>query len=382
MSVYRYAGIWNNETTYFPNFMVVSNNLAYVAKETITGGGEPSTNLAQWTYLPAGQQTAATFPIIEGNVSLSVNGTDDLVITAGSSNVLVNSPLLVNGLFNNVGNDPPPASGNVLTWTGSHIEWGTATTASGFPLQNTDGTISFTTVGENLFIDNSNTTGNISIRNTLSNANNYVSIGIGRSAIRLGDVEGGDYPWIALNDESITLTSEQNVTVAGGSNILMVNPIGGVSMQALKFQFYIYGASAPSTGDVFTWNSSTQSAGWVTPPSAVNTLNNINGSITINTPTYSGVQVSNYPMSNTITVDTNPAASGVYTANSSSTSVTIGITGMTSTGLVSITYVHAGGVGGSQYIKSITPQTGSVLITLNTVTDIGDQIIWNVLKYQ
>jgi hypothetical protein len=376
MSVYRYAGIWNNETTYFPNFMVVSNNLAYVAKETITGGGEPSTNLAQWTYLPAGQQTAATFPIIEGNVSLSVNGTDDLVITAGSSNVLVNSPLLVDGLFNNVGNDPPPASGNVLTWTGSHIEWGTATSASGFPLQNTDATVSLTNTGENLLINNTNTTGNISI-NTLSNTNNYISIGNGKSATRLGDVDGRDYPWIALNDESLVFGS-----LVGASNILMLNPVGDVYIQAAKLQFYVNGASAPSTGDVFTWNSSQLSAGWVTPPSAVNTLNNINGSITINTPTYSGVQVSNYPMSNTITVDTNPAASGVYTANSSSTSVTIGITGMTSTGLVSITYVHAGGGGGSQYIKSITPQTGSVLITLNTVTDIGDQIIWNVLKYQ
>jgi len=374
MSVYRYAGIWNDTTTYAPNFVVVSNNLAYVAKETVTGGGEPSTNLAQWTYLPAGQQTAATFPIIEGNVSLSVNGTDDLVISAGASNVLVNSPLLVDGLFNNGGNDPPPANGNVLTWTGSHIEWGTATAASGFPLQNTDATVSLTNTGENLLINNSNAAGNISMT-TLSN--NYISIGNGKSATRIGDVDGRDYPWIVLNDESIVIGS-----LVGASNILMVNPVGNVRMQAVKLQFFVNGASAPSTGDVFTWNSSQLSAGWVTPPSAVNTLNNINGSITINTPTYSGVLVSNFPMTNTITIDTNPAASGVYLANSAVNLVTIGITGMTSTGLVSITYVHAGGGGGSQYIKSITPQTGSVVITLNTNTDNGDQIIYNVLKYQ
>jgi len=162
MSVYRYAGIWDNETTYYVNNMVVSNNLAYVAKETVTGGGEPSTNLTQWTYLPAGQQTAATFPVIEGNVSLSVNGTSDLVITAGSSNVQVTSPLLVSGLFNNAGNDPPPTDGQVLTWRSPHIEWETPTaTSSEFPVQSSDSNISLSVSGSNLNITNSNTGGSI-----------------------------------------------------------------------------------------------------------------------------------------------------------------------------------------------------------------------------
>lgn len=375
MSVYRFAGTWNDNETYFLNNMVISNNLAYVAKETVTGGGEPSTNLAQWTYLPAGQQTAATFPIIEGNVGLTVNGTNDLVITAGSQNVLVNSPLLVNDL-NNSTNTPAPANGNVLTWNGSNIEWGTATAASGFPLQNTDTTISLTISGENLLISNTNTTGNISLS---TEGNNFIQIGTVNSALRIGDANPNspDSPIIVVNDASVTIEG-----LNGRNNILMFNPQDDILLKASKLKFFINGASAPSTGDVFTWNSSQLSAGWVTPPSTVNSLNNITASITINTPTYSGVQVSSNPTDHTITVDTNPAACGVYMANSAVNLVTIGITGMTSTGLVSITYVHAGGGGGSQYIKSITPQTGSVVITLNTNTDNGDQIIWNVLKYQ
>jgi len=358
MSVYRYAGVWNSATTYYTNFMVVSNNLAYVAKETVTGGGDPSTNLAQWTYLPAGPQVAATFPIIDGNVSLSVDGNSDLVITAGASNVLVNSPLLVDTL-NNSSNSPAPSNGNVLTWNGSNIAWG-AGGASSFPLQNNDATISLSIVGDNLVVKNEGANGAVFINpqsngaTFIGNSNdysitgsflavdnssgvvssNFVSLGGTGSAVRIGDVDGKDFPWMTLND------AQQASPIAGASNIILANPVGDFYASAQKLKFFINGATAPNDGDTFTWKSSADSAAW-----------------------------------------TPKLLSGKFIANSSSTNVILSIPGMTSTGLVSLTYVHAGGGGGSQYFKTVTPTTDSVSIDLNTVTDIGDSIIWGVLKY-
>jgi hypothetical protein len=267
MSVYRYAGIWDNETTYYVNNIVVSNNLAYVAKETVTGGGEPSTNLTQWTYLPAGQQTAATFPVIDGNVSLSVNGTSDLVITAGSSNVQVTSPLLVSGLFNNAGNDPPPNSGDVLKWSGQHIEWETPTaTSSVFPVQSSDSNISLSVSGSNLNITNSNAGGNISLS---TEGNTYVQIGSQSSAIRLGDLNPSspDLPSIVLNDAATTINGTNMA-----NNVSIWNPVGGTYIGAASNVNITNGSllvnklnnasnsPAPTNGQVLTWSGVDASA--------------------------------------------------------------------------------------------------------------------------
>lgn len=229
MSVYRYAGIWDNETTYYVNNMVVSNNLAYVAKETVTGGGEPSTNLTQWTYLPAGQQTAATFPVIEGNVSLSVNGTSDLVISAGSSNVQVTSPLLVSGLFNNAGNDPPPNSGDVLKWSGAHIEWETPVSSTSTSFKQDAGTLTWSTVGSYFYskfaVPAYGTT------TVTDDAAPQVTMGATNSAVAptSGDADNWINCWIAnsyafndidnSNAYSLYVTAAANPT--GLSNVLM-----------------------------------------------------------------------------------------------------------------------------------------------------------------
>ena len=73
---------------------------------------------------------------------------------------------------------------------------------------------------------------------------------------------------------------------------------------------------------------------------------------------------------------------GVYTeATGGSPNVSIPISGLTTTGTVSICYIHAGGGGGSQYTKSITSSANTCAMVFNSAVDIGDQIIWQVLAF-
>jgi hypothetical protein len=268
------------------------------------------------------------------------------VITAGSSNVQVTSPLLVSGLFNNAGNDPPPNSGDVLKWTGAHIEWEAATATSGFPVQSSDSNISLSVSGSNLNITNSNVGGNISLS---TEGNTYIQIGSQSSAIRLGDLNPSspDLPSIVLNDAATTINGTNmanNVSIwnpvgatyiGAASNVQLTSPllVGGLLNNASN-------SPAPTNGQLLSWNGT--NIEWMT-------ANN---------------------------------ASGVYIEpTGGSPNVTISITGMTSTGLVSLTYVHAGGGGGSQYLKSCTVGSNQVALVYNTNVDVNDQIIWGVLKY-
>lgn len=385
MSVYRFAGDWNNVATYAPNFVVVSNGLAYVAKETVTGGGEPPSNLAQWTYLPAGQQTAATFPIIEGDVSLSVNGTSDLVVTAGAADVKVGSSLLISGLLNNDVQDPPPTDGDVLKWNGSssRIEWTTATSSTGFPVTSANGNINLEVSGSNFLISNSNAGGNISLS---TEGNTYVQIGSQSSAIRLGDVNPSspDLPSIVLNDAATTINGTNMA-----NNVSIWNPVGATYIGSASNVNITNGSllvdklnnasnsPAPTSGQLLSWNGT--KIEWA---NAVSNINLATGSVVIENPITSVISVTTDVPSSRITVGMAQGASGVYTeATGGSPNVTISITGMTSTGLVSLTYVHAGGGGGSQYLKTFTAGTNQVSLVYNTNVDVGDQIIWGVLKY-
>ena len=114
----------------------------------------------------------------------------------------------------------------------------------------------------------------------------------------------------------------------------------------------------------------------------VSSLETLTGEITLSSDTATftpdgqniGVLIS-YP------VPPSPPPSGIYTEDTGgSATVNISIGGLTTTGIVSICYVHAGGGGGSQYIKSITNTANNCRVICNTVVDINDQIIWQVLQ--
>lgn len=59
----------------------------------------------------------------------------------------------------------------------------------------------------------------------------------------------------------------------------------------------------------------------------------------------------------------------------------ISIPGLSASGLVMVTYVHSGAGGANHYIKAITPGTDELTIMLSQNFEVGDSIIWNVLKF-
>jgi hypothetical protein len=61
---------------------------------------------------------------------------------------------------------------------------------------------------------------------------------------------------------------------------------------------------------------------------------------------------------------------------------TILIPGLTaSTGAIIATYLHAGGSGGSRYIRSITYTAGTATVLLGSIGEVADSIIWYLLSY-
>lgn len=77
-----------------------------------------------------------------------------------------------------------------------------------------------------------------------------------------------------------------------------------------------------------------------------------------------------------------PSTFGTYTETTGGElTVDIVIPNLTTSGTVSICYVHAGLGGGPQYLKTITNSANLCSMTFNTPVDINDQIIWQVLAF-
>lgn len=70
---------------------------------------------------------------------------------------------------------------------------------------------------------------------------------------------------------------------------------------------------------------------------------------------------------------------GIHQCTASTTQV-ITITGLTSAGVVGLTYVHPNGGGASQYFVSSTPTTNTLTVVLANVGATGETIIWIVGK--
>ena len=82
-----------------------------------------------------------------------------------------------------------------------------------------------------------------------------------------------------------------------------------------------------------------------------------------------------------IQVGLSTRAFGTYVeATGGLTSATISSAICDTTSIIQLTYIHTGGGGGSQYIKSIVPTNGSFTITCNTAIDLGDELNWLILN--
>jgi hypothetical protein len=115
------------------------------------------------------------------------------------------------------------------------------------------------------------------------------------------------------------------------------------------------------------------------PAFPINSVNGLGGSPDIYTSSNSTIEVQT--ISPNIQLGLNTNAFGQYTeAVGGSDSVVISSTACISTSIIQLTYTHAGGGGGSQYIKAITLSSGTFTVDFNSNVDIGDKINWLVLN--
>ena len=63
------------------------------------------------------------------------------------------------------------------------------------------------------------------------------------------------------------------------------------------------------------------------------------------------------------------------------TTQTIPIPGMTSTGLVQLTYIHPNGGGAGQFISNIVYNANSITVTLGQTGAVPETITWQVLRF-
>lgn len=113
------------------------------------------------------------------------------------------------------------------------------------------------------------------------------------------------------------------------------------------------------------------------PVAPVSGVNSLTGDVAITSPASSIIDINN--STGAVVVDFKANTSGRYTEPAGGVdTITISPVNCNSNSIILITYIHAGGGGGAQYIKSISPTTGAFTIVLNTNVDVNDEIVWFV----
>lgn len=72
---------------------------------------------------------------------------------------------------------------------------------------------------------------------------------------------------------------------------------------------------------------------------------------------------------------------GTFDITTGGSTQVIPITGMTSSGIVSVVYVQSGNSRVGNYLKRITTSLNEVSVEWSTSCLVGETIIWNVLSY-
>jgi hypothetical protein len=74
-----------------------------------------------------------------------------------------------------------------------------------------------------------------------------------------------------------------------------------------------------------------------------------------------------------------PLPCGIHAVTASTTQI-ITITGLTTGGVVNLTYIHPGSGGQGQYFKGYTPLSGTLTVELGQIGATGESIIWSVAQ--
>ena len=115
------------------------------------------------------------------------------------------------------------------------------------------------------------------------------------------------------------------------------------------------------------------------PAPPISSINGLGGTPVVDTLANSSIQVQT--ISPNIQVSLNGRAFGQYTElTGGSALTTITAPACLPSSVIQLTYIHAGGGGGTQYIQGITAGTGSFSLKTNTAVDLGDQINWLVMN--
>jgi hypothetical protein len=207
---------------------------------------------------------------------------------------------------------------------------------------------------------------------------------------------GGDYP-LGINADTITFTGFTISPLLTGIGIVntaeVVTPtisngldpiaIGGVDIGSSD----IGGVNNITSAFCSTGTLTTDIIGTLNAPISVTEAINMNGYDLSGVNAFVATTVSTPAITDLLTINglayppvPTPLPSGTYSVTVGSTIATITIPGLTTGGIVNLTYIHPGIGGGSQYFVTYTPSTDLLTVDLNQVGGVGDIIVWSVAQ--